>query len=98
MVIWLIVISLLVLIDITVLVVGYRKLSDRIKRIEDYNEGIYNLMVDGIGMRMAKMEDNLEVLVKNSVTTLDKLYEMKYRKFVEVPKDMKMEVELKEEN
>ena len=91
MAIWLIIISLLVLIDIIVLMVGYRKLSDRIKRIEDaydYNEGTYNLLVDGIRTRMAKMEDNLEVLVKNSVTTLDKLYDMKYQKFVEVPKDI----------
>lgn len=101
MILWLLVIlNVIILIGI---IITWRSLKKYLKRIDTGLDNIEVAIDDLAGiatMALAStkngLEEKLEEINDNTTVALEKLYELKYKKYIDVPKDQEIEIELKD--
>lgn len=103
MILWLLVIlNVIILIDI---IITWRSLKKYLKRIDTGLDNIEVAIDDLVGTTVMaltsakrELEEKLEEINNNTRAALEKLYELKYKKYIDVPKDQELEIELKDED
>lgn len=92
MILWLLVIlNVIILIDI---IITWRSLKKYLKRIDTGLDNIEVAIDDLVGTTVMaltsakrELEEKLEEINNNTRAALEKLYELKYKKYIDVPKD-----------